>query len=58
MTSKQIADAIAKFAVDLESSMQMEDRRDAVQYLADKIGSEHANKIAAVFGLVGNYYQA
>jgi len=58
MTTEQIAAAIAAFAVNLQNSIQMEDRRDSVQYLADKIGSQSANQIAAIFGLRGDYYKA
>lgn len=58
MTTQQIAAAIAQFAVNLENSITMEDRRDAVQYLADAIGSQSANQIAGIFGLIGDYYKA
>ncbi len=58
MTIKQIAAAIAAFATDLENSITMEDRRDAVQYLADKIGPQSANQIAETFGVIGSYYKA
>ena len=58
MTTQQITEAIAAFARDLDNSISMEDRRDAVQYLADKIGSVAANQIADIYGLRGDYYKA
>lgn len=58
MTNQQFAAAIQQFATDLDNSITMEDRRDAVSYLADKIGSTCANKIAEVFGLTSSYYHA
>lgn len=58
MTNQQFAAAITQFATDLDNSICMEDRRDAVEYLANKIGSESANKIADVFGLKSSYYKA
>lgn len=56
MTSQQIAQAVSQFATDLDNSICMEDRREAVIYLSNKIGSVAANKIAAIFGLIGAYY--
>lgn len=58
MTTAQIADAITAFATNLNNSISMEDRRDSVQYLADKLGSTAANQIAVIFGLVDSYYKA
>ena len=58
MTTAQIAQAIAAFATNLENSICMEDRKFAVQLLADKIGSTGANNIADLFGLKGQYYKA
>jgi hypothetical protein len=57
MNTQQIAAAIAAFATNLENSSDMGSRRDAVRFLAEKIGSEQAWKIAEVFGLIGNYYR-
>lgn len=56
MTTQQIAAAIASFATNLDNSVTMEDRKQSVQWLADKIGSDAANKIADIFGLKGTYY--
>ena len=42
MTTMQIAAAIQRFAVNLDLSITMEERRDAVAYLAEDIGSESA----------------
>jgi hypothetical protein len=58
MTTAQIAQALAEFATNLENSADMTDRRNAVQWLADKIGSHAANQIRNIFGLVGDYYKA
>ena len=58
MTTTQIAKALAEFATNLENSICMEDRRDSVQYLAEKIGSHAANNVADLFGLKGDYYKA
>lgn len=58
MTSQQIAAAIQQFATDINNSLDMRDRRDAVVYLANKIGAPAANKIADVFGLGSDYYKA
>ena len=51
-------DAIVQFSADLDNSITMEDRRDAVRYLANNIGADKANKIAEVFGLTSDYYKA
>lgn len=58
MTTEQIAAAIASFATNLKNSSTMEDRRDAVRWLADKLGSTFANQIAVGFGLTSSYYHA
>ena len=58
MTTQQIAAAIAAFAVDLDNCACAGTRRDAVQFLANKIGSEAANQIAFIFGLRGDFYKA
>ena len=58
MTNQDFAKVIAQFATNLDNSISMEDKRDSVQYLADVIGSESANKIADVFGLTQTYYKA
>lgn len=58
MTTKQIAEALAAFSTNLENSLCMEDRKNSVQWLADKIGSTAANNIADLFGLKGDYYKA
>lgn len=58
MTNQQIAAAIQQFANDLDNCISMEDRREAVVYLSNKIGSTAANKIADIFGLTGDYYKA
>jgi hypothetical protein len=57
MTTAQIAAAIAAFATNLENCLTMEDRRQSVQWLADKIGSQSANQIADIFGLTSPYYK-
>lgn len=57
MNSQQIAAAIAAFAEDLKNSYDMTDRKNSVQFLANKIGVEDANKIAEIFGLVNSYYK-
>lgn len=57
MTNQQIAAAVQQFAADLDNSITMEDRREAVVYLSNKIGSTAANKIADAFGLTGSYYK-
>lgn len=58
MTAKQITEAIAAFATNLNNCISMEDRRDSVQYLADKIGVAAANQIAEIYGLKDSYYKA
>lgn len=58
MTTTQIAAAIAAFATDLSNSIDMRDRKNAVQFLAGKIGPDDANRIAIVFGLNSTYYFA
>lgn len=58
MTSQQLASAVQQFANDLDNSVTMEDRREAVAYLSDTIGSIQANKIADIFGLLSDYYKA
>lgn len=58
MTTSQISEALAAFARDLDNSISMEDRRDSVQYLANKIGSTAANQIAEIYSLRGDYYKA
>jgi hypothetical protein len=58
MTTKQIAEALAGFATNLENSITMEDRRNSVQWLAEKIGSHAANQIRNIYGLAGDYYKA
>ena len=57
MTTQQITEAITAFATDLANSIGMEDRRDAVQRLANKIGSAAANQIACIYGVRGDYYR-
>jgi hypothetical protein len=57
MTNQQFAAAIQQFATDLDNSLDMSDRREAVVYLSNKIGSTSANKIAEIFGLKGDYYK-
>lgn len=57
MTNQEIANAIKSFADNLDSSITMTDRKESVQYLANILGSESANKIADIFGLTGNYYK-
>jgi hypothetical protein len=52
------ADAIAAFATDLQNSIDMGDRKQAVKYLAEKIGAESAKQVAQVFGLRSSYYFA
>jgi len=57
MTTAQIAQALADFAVNLENSISMEERKQSVQWLAEKIGSHAANQIRNIYGLVGDYYK-
>ena len=57
MTNQQFAAAIQQFATDLDNSLDMSDRREAVVYLSNKIGSTSANKIAEIFGLKSDYYK-
>lgn len=52
------AAAIATFAEDIKQSGCMGTRRDAVQFLANKIGKEQAKAIAEVFGLKDSFYFA
>ena len=42
MTTKQIAEALAAFATNLENSIDMTDRKNSVKWLAEKIGSTAA----------------
>lgn len=58
MQNVEIRNAIMDFSEDLKASICMEDRREAVGYLAEKIGAKSANKVAEVFGLVDTYYHA
>ena len=58
MTTKQTAEAIAQFARNLDNACDMGDRKNAVQWLAEKIGSKGANEIAEIFGLSSSYYKA
>jgi hypothetical protein len=58
MTTAQIAQALAEFATNLENSADMTDSRNAVQWLAEKIGSHAANQVGNIYGLVGDYYKA
>lgn len=58
MTTAQITQAIVEFATNLENSITMEDRRNSVQWLAEKIGSHAANQIRNIYGLTGDYYKA
>jgi hypothetical protein len=58
MTTAQIAQALAEFATNLENSADMTDSRNAVQWLAEKIGSHAANQVGKIYGLVGDYYKA
>jgi hypothetical protein len=58
MTTEQIAQAIADFATNLKNSTDMTDRRDAVEWLAEKIGPDSANNIADIFGLKDQWYKA
>lgn len=58
MTNQEFAKAVKEFADDLDNSVDMEDRRNAVQFLADKLGSTAANQIAGIFGLHSTYYKA
>jgi hypothetical protein len=57
MTTAQIAQALADFAANLENSISMEERKQSVQWLAEKIGSHAANQIRNIYGLVGDYYK-
>lgn len=52
-----VAEAIATFAEDLKCASCMGTRKDAVQFLANKIGKDDANKIAEVFGLTNSFYK-
>jgi hypothetical protein len=55
----QISNAVAEFRINLENSITMEERKQSVQWLADKIGVDAANTIAAEeFGLKSDYYRA
>jgi hypothetical protein len=54
----QYVQAIVQFERDLNNSIDMQDRRVAVQYLATKIGVGRANVIAEHFGLTDSYYRA
>lgn len=58
MKTEQIAQAIANFAINLQGSTTMEERRDSVEWLAEEIGSTAANKIADIFGLTDEWYKA
>jgi hypothetical protein len=57
MTNQQFASAVQQFATDLDNSIMMEDRRESVVYLSNKIGSVNANKLADIFGLTEEYYK-
>lgn len=50
--------AINQFAENLKVCTDMSDRKCAVMFLANVIGADHANKVACVFGLTDQYYQA
>lgn len=56
MTDAQTLEAIAEFAQDLENCTDMDDRKTSVQWLANKIGADSANKVAWVFGVRHPYY--
>ena len=58
MKTEQIAQAIANFAINLQGSTTMEERRDSVEWLAEEIGSTAANNIAEIFGLTDEWYKA
>lgn len=53
----QIRALIVAFIRDLDNSLDMGDRRDAVIRLAKKVGASKANEIAEVCGLSDSYYQ-
>jgi hypothetical protein len=52
----QLAKHIELFATDLSHAIYMEDRKQAVIYLSNRVGTVMANKIAEVFGLTSKYY--
>ncbi len=49
---------IDQFKENLKNSTDMGDRKQAVQWLADKIGVEKANEVAKENGLKSSYYMA
>ena len=52
----QLAKHIELFASDLSHAMCMEDKKQAVIYLSNRVGTVMANKIAEIFGLTSRYY--
>lgn len=58
MKNQDIAKAITEFATNLDSASCMGTRKDAVQFLANKIGAQSANAIAEIFGLHSAFYKA
>ena len=50
------AKIIESFETNLNNSSCMGTRRDAVMFLAKKIGIDAANQIAEMFGLLNSYY--
>ena len=50
--------AIATFAADIKNSTDMGSRRDAVMFLAGKIGRTKANEVAEFFGLRDGFYKS
>lgn len=52
-----VAEAVATFAADLKNASDMGSRKDAIQFLANKIGAASADSIAYAFGLTDNYYR-
>lgn len=47
-----------QFAENLKNSLYDEDKKQSVQDLAHKIGTEQANEIAKAHGLTNSYYMA
>lgn len=48
--------AVQQFKTDLSNAVDMTDRKDAIGFLAAKVGQEAARKIAQECGLNNSYY--
>ncbi len=58
LTSEEYDNAVNQFKTDLANCITMEDRRDAVKYLAKRIGVMEANVEAINHGITNPYYFA